>query len=210
MKIIIMSATLDAQKFQRYFNDAPLLAVPGRTHPVEIFYTPEAERDYVEAALRTVLQIHATEPEGDILLFLTGEEEIEDACRKISLEADELLRETDCGPLKVYPLYGTLPPAMQQKSLNLHHLRDVQVARQGARLLYQQTLQRHPLQSMALFMLWIPVSQNRRSTILEFVLNRCLSPQSPKHLLNSGLVVLVVPGLENALGFILKQPSRKS
>lgn len=58
LKLIIMSATLDAQKFQRYFMDAPLLAVPGRTHPVEIFYTPEPERDYVEAALRTVLQIH--------------------------------------------------------------------------------------------------------------------------------------------------------
>ncbi|RDW66080.1 hypothetical protein BP6252_09715 [Coleophoma cylindrospora] len=115
LKIIIMSATLDAQKFQRYFNDAPLLAVPGRTHPVEIFYTPEPERDYVEAALRTVLQIHATEPEGDVLLFLTGEEEIEDACRKIQLEADEMIREADAGPLKVYPLYGTLPPAQQQK-----------------------------------------------------------------------------------------------
>lgn len=115
LKIIIMSATLDAQKFQHYFNDAPLLAVPGRTHPVEIFYTPEPERDYVEAALRTVLQIHATEPEGDILLFLTGEEEIEDACRKIKLESDELLRETDCGPLSVYALYGSLPPAQQQK-----------------------------------------------------------------------------------------------
>jgi len=115
LKLIIMSATLDAQKFQRYFNDAPLLAVPGRTHPVEIFYTPEPERDYVEAALRTVLQIHATEAEGDILLFLTGEEEIEDACRKISLEADEMIREADAGPMKVYPLYGTLPPAQQQK-----------------------------------------------------------------------------------------------
>lgn len=115
LKIVIMSATLDAQKFQKYFNNAPLLAVPGRTHPVEIFYTPEPERDYVEAALRTVLQIHATEPEGDILLFLTGEEEIEDACRKISLEADEMIRETDVGPLKVYPLYGTLPPQQQQK-----------------------------------------------------------------------------------------------
>lgn len=115
LKIVIMSATLDAQKFQRYFNDAPLLAVPGRTHPVEIFYTPEPERDYVEAALRTVLQIHATEPEGDILLFLTGEEEIEDACRKISLEADEMMREADAGPLKVYPLYGSLPPAQQQR-----------------------------------------------------------------------------------------------
>ncbi|KFH40304.1 pre-mRNA-splicing factor ATP-dependent RNA helicase-like protein [Hapsidospora chrysogenum ATCC 11550] len=115
LKIIIMSATLDAQKFQRYFNDAPLLAVPGRTHPVEIFYTPEPERDYVEAAIRTVLQIHASEPEGDILLFLTGEDEIEDACRKIGLEAEELQREVDAGPLAVYPLYGTLPPQQQQR-----------------------------------------------------------------------------------------------
>lgn len=115
LKIIIMSATLDAQKFQKYFNNAPLLAVPGRTHPVEIFYTPEAERDYVEAAVRTVLQIHATEPEGDILLFLTGEEEIEDACRRISLEVDEMIRESDAGPMVVYPLYGTLPPQQQQR-----------------------------------------------------------------------------------------------
>ena len=110
LKIIIMSATLDAQKFQTYFSineqPAPLLAVPGRTHPVEIFYTQAAERDYLEAALRTVLQIHASEPEGDILLFLTGEEEIEDACRKINLEVDELIRETDSGPMKTYPLYG--------------------------------------------------------------------------------------------------------
>ena len=115
LKIVIMSATLDAQKFQSYFNDAPLLAVPGRTHPVEIFYTPEPERDYLEASLRTVLQIHASEPEGDILLFLTGEEEIEDACRKIRLEVDEMIREADAGPLTVYPLYGTLPPNQQQK-----------------------------------------------------------------------------------------------
>ncbi|KAI9893352.1 MAG: DEAH-box ATP-dependent RNA helicase prp43 [Vezdaea aestivalis] len=115
LKIIIMSATLEAKKFQKYFNNSPLLAVPGRTHPVEIFYTPEPETDYVEAAMRTVLQIHATEPEGDILLFLTGEEEIEDVCRKISLETDEMIRESDVGPLKVYPLYGTLPPQQQQK-----------------------------------------------------------------------------------------------
>lgn len=115
LKIIIMSATLDAQKFQKYFLNAPLLAVPGRTHPVEVFYTAEAERDYVEAALRTVLQIHATEPEGDILLFLTGEEEIEDTIRKINLEADQMVQEMGTGPLKVYPLYGSLPPQQQQK-----------------------------------------------------------------------------------------------
>lgn len=115
LRIIIMSATLNAQRFQTYFNNAPLLAVPGRTHPVEIFYTPQPERDYLEAAIRTVIQIHLSEPEGDILLFLTGEEEIEDACRKITLEVDEDIRTNDAGPLKVYPLYGTLPPAQQQK-----------------------------------------------------------------------------------------------
>ena len=60
---------------QNYFDNAPLMSVPGRTHPVEIFYTPEPERDYLEAAIRTVIQIHmCEEKEGDILLFLTGQE----------------------------------------------------------------------------------------------------------------------------------------
>ena len=52
-----MSATLDAGKFQGYFDNAPLMNVPGRTHPVEFFYTPEPERDYLEAAIRTVVQV---------------------------------------------------------------------------------------------------------------------------------------------------------
>lgn len=70
-----MSATLDAGKFQVYFDNCPLLTIPGRTHPVEIFYTPEPERDYLEAAIRTVIQIHmCEEDEGDALLFLTGQE----------------------------------------------------------------------------------------------------------------------------------------
>lgn len=52
-----------------------LQSIPGRTHPVEIFYTPEPERDYLEAAIRTVVQIHLCEEiEGDVLLFLTGQE----------------------------------------------------------------------------------------------------------------------------------------
>ena len=117
LKIIIMSATLDAQKFQTYFSieekPAPLLAVPGRTFPVEIFYTQAPERDYLEAAINTVVQIHTEEREGDILLFLTGEEEIEDACRRINIELDTL--GDMVGPLKIYPLYGTLPPHQQQK-----------------------------------------------------------------------------------------------
>uniref|UniRef100_A0A8C2BDG3 RNA helicase n=1 Tax=Cyprinus carpio TaxID=7962 RepID=A0A8C2BDG3_CYPCA len=75
LKVIVMSATLDAGKFQVYFDSCPLLTIPGRTHPVEIFYTPEPERDYLEAAIRTVIQIHmCEEDEGDVLLFLTGQE----------------------------------------------------------------------------------------------------------------------------------------
>jgi pre-mRNA-splicing factor ATP-dependent RNA helicase DHX15/PRP43 len=90
IKIIVMSATLNAERFQEYFEGAPLLDVPGRMFPVEIFYTPEPETDYLIAAVRTVLQIHVIEPEGDILLFLTGEEEIEMACREIREEVKKL------------------------------------------------------------------------------------------------------------------------
>ncbi|MBA0834377.1 hypothetical protein Goarm_006736, partial [Gossypium armourianum] len=113
LKLVVMSATLEAEKFQGYFNSAPLMKVPGRLHPVEIFYTQEPERDYLEAAIRTVVQIHMCEPPGDILVFLTGEEEIEDACRKITKEVGNMGDQV--GPVKVVPLYSTLPPAMQQK-----------------------------------------------------------------------------------------------
>ncbi|WJX39018.1 RNA helicase [Trifolium repens] len=113
LKLVVMSATLEAEKFQGYFFGAPLMKVPGRLHPVEIFYTQEPERDYLEAAIRTVVQIHMCEPAGDILVFLTGEEEIEDACRKISKEVANLGDQV--GPVKAVPLYSTLPPAMQQK-----------------------------------------------------------------------------------------------
>ncbi|KAF9592683.1 hypothetical protein IFM89_016760 [Coptis chinensis] len=113
LKLVVMSATLEAEKFQAYFSGAPLMKVPGRLHPVEIFYTQDPERDYLEAAIRTVVQIHMCEPAGDILVFLTGEEEIEDACRKINKEVANLGEQV--GPVKVVPLYSTLPPAMQQK-----------------------------------------------------------------------------------------------
>ena len=64
LKLVVMSATLEADKFRSYFVDAPLLRVPGRLHPVEVFYTQAPESDYVEAAIRTVVNIHAAEPPG--------------------------------------------------------------------------------------------------------------------------------------------------
>ncbi|KRZ97408.1 putative pre-mRNA-splicing factor ATP-dependent RNA helicase DHX15 [Trichinella sp. T8] len=130
LKVVVMSATLDAGKFQQYFNNAPLMAVPGRTFPVEVFYTPEAERDYVDATVRTVIQIHLCEEvEGDILVFLTGQEEhfyetwtsltveIEEVCKRIKKEVDNLGPEV--GELRCIPLYSTLPPNLQQKIFEL-------------------------------------------------------------------------------------------
>ncbi|TKR77701.1 hypothetical protein L596_018623 [Steinernema carpocapsae] len=114
IKIVIMSATLDAGKFQNYFENCPLMTVPGRTFPVEIFYTPEPERDYLDAAIRTVTQIHMCEEvEGDLLLFLTGQEEIEEACKRIKREIDNMGDQV--GELKCIPLYSSLPPNMQQR-----------------------------------------------------------------------------------------------
>ena len=120
LKIIIMSATLDALKFQKYFTTdeaPPLFKVLDRTHPVEIFYTTEPEPDYVEAAVRTTLMIHRSEDPGDILLFLTGQEEIEDACLKIKIEADDLLASDpdSNGPLSCIPLYSSLSSQQQQR-----------------------------------------------------------------------------------------------
>lgn len=120
LKIIVMSATLDALKFQKYFElnsgapPAPLLRVSGRTHPVEVFYTQEPEQDFVEATIRTVVMIHCTEEPGDILVFLTGEEQIEDACKKIKLQVDEL-NSPALGRLVCLPLYSSLPVQQQQR-----------------------------------------------------------------------------------------------
>jgi pre-mRNA-splicing factor ATP-dependent RNA helicase DHX15/PRP43 len=120
LKIIVMSATLDAHKFQKYFTigePAPLFEVTGRAYPVEIFYTQEPEPDYVEAAIRTVIMIHRAEDPGDILLFLTGQEEIEDACHKIRIEVDDMVSNNPntVGPLSCIPLYSSLPPQQQER-----------------------------------------------------------------------------------------------
>ncbi|KAK6118817.1 hypothetical protein DH2020_047430 [Rehmannia glutinosa] len=81
LKLIISSATLDAEKFSDYFDSAPIFRIPGRRYPYEIHYTKAPEADPLDAAIVTVLQIHVSQPpgDGDILVFLTGQDEIETA-----------------------------------------------------------------------------------------------------------------------------------
>ncbi|KAJ5107277.1 hypothetical protein N7456_003952 [Penicillium angulare] len=113
LRLIVTSATLDAEKFSEYFHGCPIFSIPGRTFPVEIMYSKEPESDYLDAALITVMQIHLTEAAGDILLFLTGQEEIDTAC-EILYERMKAL-----GPsvpdLIVLPVYSALPSEMQSR-----------------------------------------------------------------------------------------------
>ena len=67
----------------QFFDNAPVFRIPGRRHEVAIYYTKAPEADYRDAAVVTVLQIHATQPLGDILVFLTGQEEIKDVQEKL-------------------------------------------------------------------------------------------------------------------------------
>ncbi len=125
LKLIIMSATIDIHKFQEYFN-APLILIPGRMFPVEIKYLKEPADDYFEASINYVVNIHKNEKEGDILLFLTGEEEIENAVQRIREEIYDLDKKYH--NVNVIPMYGTLPPHLQQKIFEPFNGRKIIVA----------------------------------------------------------------------------------
>ncbi|KAI5635473.1 oligonucleotide/oligosaccharide-binding (OB)-fold domain-containing protein [Phthorimaea operculella] len=113
LKLIVTSATLDAVKFSQYFFEAPIFTIPGRTFPVEVLYTKEPETDYLDASLITCMQIHLREPPGDILLFLTGQEEIDTAC-EILYERMKSLG-PDVPELIILPVYSALPSEMQTR-----------------------------------------------------------------------------------------------
>jgi len=113
MKLIVTSATLDAVKFSEYFFEAPIFTIPGRTFPVEILYTREPETDYLDASLITIMQIHLNEPPGDILLFLTGQEEIDTACEVLFERMKSLGPEVP--ELIILPVYSALPSEMQSR-----------------------------------------------------------------------------------------------
>ncbi len=113
LKLIISSATLDAEKFAGYFDDAFIIKIPGRRYPVDIYYTKAPEADYVEATVITALQIHVTQPRGDILAFLTGQEEIETTQELLTARTRGL--GSKIGELIILPIYSSLPSDMQAK-----------------------------------------------------------------------------------------------
>ncbi|CAD5215395.1 unnamed protein product [Bursaphelenchus xylophilus] len=114
LKLLISSATLDADKFSQFFDDANIFKIPGRRFPVDIFYTKAPEADPLKAAETTVLQIHLTQGlPGDILVFLTGQEEIESMEEALNERIKHLGKRIK--QLIVVPVYANLPSELQQK-----------------------------------------------------------------------------------------------
>uniref|UniRef100_K1R3L3 RNA helicase n=1 Tax=Magallana gigas TaxID=29159 RepID=K1R3L3_MAGGI len=114
LKILVMSATMDVDHFSAYFNAAPVLYLEGRQYPVQVFYAPEPQSDYTFSSIVTLFQIHRVEPPNkDVLMFLTGQEEIESAVKTIR----DITRSTEenMAPLVVCPLYAALPSHAQLK-----------------------------------------------------------------------------------------------
>lgn len=116
LKLIVTSATLDSSKFSHYFNDCPVFHIQGRTFPVKIYYTKTPELDYIEATIDTVIDVHTNNPPGDILVFLTGREEIETCCETIVQKMSVLYKsDSSLQELIVLPIYSAMPSEMQSR-----------------------------------------------------------------------------------------------
>jgi pre-mRNA-splicing factor ATP-dependent RNA helicase DHX38/PRP16 len=113
LKLIVTSATLSAEVFSSFFGGVPIFRIPGRTFPVEIYFAKSVQEDYVIAAVKQALQIHFNSPPGDILIFMTGQEDIEGTCEVLADKMEKLGR--DSPPLLVFPMYSQLPADLQAK-----------------------------------------------------------------------------------------------
>ncbi|KAF8390619.1 hypothetical protein HHK36_025146 [Tetracentron sinense] len=116
-KLIVTSATLNAQKFSNFFGSVPIFHIPGRTFPVNILYSKTPCEDYVEAAVKQAMTIHITSPPGDILIFMTGQDEIEATCYALAERMEQLVSTTKKGvpKLSILPIYSQLPADLQAK-----------------------------------------------------------------------------------------------
>ena len=129
LRIIISSATLQAEQFSRFFTDVSdekkdgandeakeetgkIVSLEGRTYPIDLLYLESPAEDYVEKAIDTVFNIHSQEGEGDILVFLTGREEI-DYCVQAVTERALDLDSGRAGKIMPLPLYAGLSTEQQ-------------------------------------------------------------------------------------------------
>lgn len=116
-KLIVTSATLNAQKFSNFFGSVPIFHIPGRTFPVNILWSKTPCEDYVEGAVKQAMTIHITSPPGDILIFMTGQDEIEAACFSLAERMEQMISSSNKAvpKLLILPIYSQLPADLQAK-----------------------------------------------------------------------------------------------
>ncbi|OHT08743.1 helicase [Tritrichomonas foetus] len=112
LRVMVTSATMDSSKFSKYFGGCPILNVSGRTFNVDISFMRSNPQDYVAVAVMHAIKIHLTEAPGDILIFMTGQDDIECACELIRKKIEE---QEEYPPLEVLPIYSQLPADLQAK-----------------------------------------------------------------------------------------------
>ncbi|XP_028817646.1 probable ATP-dependent RNA helicase DHX40 [Denticeps clupeoides] len=126
LKVIVMSATLETEKLSAFFGRCPVFTIPGRTFPVsEQFCNLIGPKDidgsgYVKEVVNMVLDVHTSETAGDILVFLTGQSEIERACDMLFKKAEAIdyrydVRDRTVDGLLILPLYGSMPTDQQRQ-----------------------------------------------------------------------------------------------
>ncbi|CCF57394.1 hypothetical protein KAFR_0C04030 [Kazachstania africana CBS 2517] len=113
LKIIVMSATLQAKKFSDFFDNAPILFVEGRKFNVSQYYLKERSEDIVDSIIKCCVQINQGEQLGDILCFLPGQEEIDKAVTILNKISEAIHKETKVPLMIAFPLYAALSPAKQ-------------------------------------------------------------------------------------------------
>jgi ATP-dependent RNA helicase DHX33 len=116
LKVIVMSATMDVDEFSAYFDKAPVFYLEGRLHTVDVFHAANKQTDYVYAALTSVFQLHRSTPiDHDILVFMTGQEEIDSTVRTLNQFAKTSAANGSSAPMMILPLYAALPSGKQLK-----------------------------------------------------------------------------------------------
>jgi pre-mRNA-splicing factor ATP-dependent RNA helicase DHX38/PRP16 len=112
LKLIVTSATMNSKRFSDFYGGAPEFFIPGRTFPVDVMFHRSPVEDYVDQAVQQVLAIHVSMGAGDVLVFMTGQEDIECTCELIQERLNAL---NDPPKLSILPIYSQMPADLQAK-----------------------------------------------------------------------------------------------
>jgi len=113
LKLIITSATMNSKKFSTFFGGAPIYQIPGRTFQVTYQYAKSTPEDYVDAAVKKAIEVHLQYPQGDILVFMTGQEDIEATCLLLNERLKQLGENVP--KIVILPIYSQLPSDYQAR-----------------------------------------------------------------------------------------------